>query len=129
MSWDYENPFLYLAAMMGVFLAGTIPPTMPTLLFAHAGPPWLLALLASLAAAVGAVVDHHVVRRTFRIGLLERARNHRLFKVFEHWAKVAPFLTTVVFAAVPLPFFLVRVLMPLSGYPIERYVAAVALGR
>lgn len=121
----------YFGLMTVVFLSGFIPPSPPTLFFAqsHSAPPWLIALAASMAAAVGAVFDHHFVRRAFRIAAFERARKHRLFEYFERWAKVAPFLTTTTFAAVPLPFFLVRVLMPLSGYPIRRYVAAVALGR
>ena len=33
------------------------------------------------------------------------------------------------FAAVPLPFMIPRVLVPVSGYPVGRYAAAVALGR
>jgi uncharacterized membrane protein YdjX (TVP38/TMEM64 family) len=119
----------YFGLMTVVFLAGFMPPTWPTLLFVQSAPPWLLALAASMAAAVAAVFDHHFVRRAFRIAAFERARKHRFFEMFERWAKVAPFFTTVVFAAVPLPFFLVRVLMPLSGYPIQRYAAAVALGR
>jgi uncharacterized membrane protein YdjX (TVP38/TMEM64 family) len=119
----------YFGLMTVVFLAGFMPPTPPTLLFAHSAPPWLLAFAASMAAAVAAVFDHHFVRRAFRIAAFERARKHRLFEQFERFAKVAPFLTTVTFAAVPLPFFLVRVLMPLSGYPVHRYATAVALGR
>jgi len=42
---------------------------------------------------------------------------------------VAPFLITAAFAGLPVPFTIVRVLMPLSGYPLRRYMAAVALGR
>jgi uncharacterized membrane protein YdjX (TVP38/TMEM64 family) len=52
-----------------------------------------------------------------------------MFARAEAWAKVAPFFTVVLFAAVPLPFVIPRVLVPLSGYPPARYVAAVALGR
>src|SRR5262249_13836182 len=53
----------------------------------------------------------------------------RLFQQFERWAKVAPFLSTFLFAALLLPFFLPRILIPLSGYPVLRYVVAVGLGR
>ena len=56
-------------------------------------------------------------------------RRHRLFERAERWAKVAPFFTVVLFAAVPLPFMIPRVLVPLSGYPAPRYAAAVAIGR
>src|SRR5262249_11811935 len=71
----------------------------------------------------------HLVRRVFRVGALDRSRNHRLFTMFERWAKVAPFLTIMIFAGFPLPFFIPRILMPLSGYSAKRYAAAAALGR
>jgi uncharacterized membrane protein YdjX (TVP38/TMEM64 family) len=105
------------------------PPAPPTLYFARAAPPWALAAVATAAAAVSAVFDYHFVRRMFRLTALERVRQSRLFERFERWAKVSPFWTTVAFAALPLPFTLPRVLMPLSGYPLPRYVGAVALGR
>ena len=60
---------------------------------------------------------------------LLKLREHRLFAKAERWAKVSPFLTTALFAALPLPYLFARVLIPLSGYPLPRYAAAVSLGR
>jgi len=34
--------------------------------------------------------------------------------------------TTAAFAGLPLPFVIVRVLVPLTGYPVARYASAVA---
>jgi uncharacterized membrane protein YdjX (TVP38/TMEM64 family) len=124
-----RNPVAYFALMIVVMSAASLPPSSPTLMAAKDNPPLLLASLASLAAAIAAVIDWWMVRRLFRVGTLERVRRHRLFERAERYAKVAPFLTIVVFAALPLPFMIPRVLMPLSGYPLPRYVAAVALGR
>jgi uncharacterized membrane protein YdjX (TVP38/TMEM64 family) len=126
---DYRELFAYFGVMTAAFSFLSIPPSLPTLYFAKAGPPWLIALLASLGAAAACVIDYYVVRRVFRFAALERVRGHRYFDRFERWAKVAPFWTTVAFAALPLPYVLPRVLMPLSGYPLRRYMAAAALGR
>jgi uncharacterized membrane protein YdjX (TVP38/TMEM64 family) len=104
-------------------------PIPSTLIAVKSMPPWAVACAGTLAAAFTAVVDYHLCRRAFRVSTLERVRSHRLFAQAERWAKVAPFLTIVVFAAVPLPFLLMRVLMPVTGYPLLRYVAATALGR
>jgi uncharacterized membrane protein YdjX (TVP38/TMEM64 family) len=124
-----KNPIAYFFAMMAVFLSGVVPPSPPTLMAAKVNPPWLLATLAALAAAITAVFDYYVVRRAFRIQTLDRVRRHRLFDRAERWAKVAPFFTVAVFAAFPLPFIIPRVLVPVSGYPVARYAVAVALGR
>ncbi len=97
--------------------------------YAKVASPWALAAIASTAGALAAVFDYHLVRRAFRIGTLERVRAHPLFEKFERMAKVAPFWTTAIFAALPLPFILPRVLMPLSSYPLPKYAGAVALGR
>lgn len=124
-----KNPVVYFFTMIAVLSAASLPPSPPTLMAAKSNPPWLLATLAAVAAAVAAVFDYYLVRRVFRIRTLDRVRRHRLFERAERWAKVAPFFTVALFAAVPLPFMIPRVLVPLSGYPVGRYAAAVALGR
>jgi uncharacterized membrane protein YdjX (TVP38/TMEM64 family) len=119
----------YFGIMTASLSILSLPPAPPTLYYARAASPWVLAVIASVAAAVAAVFDYTLVRRVFRFRALARARENRFFGQFERMAKVAPFFTTVVFAALPLPFILPRVLMPLSGYPRSRYAAAVAIGR
>lgn len=124
-----RDPVAYFFVMIVVFSAASIPPSPATLMAAKDNPPLLLAGLAAAAAAIAACLDWYLVRRVFRIGVLDRARKHRLFDRAERWAKVAPFLTTFAFAALPLPFMIPRVLMPLTGYPMPRFALAVALGR
>ncbi|MRG91274.1 hypothetical protein [Polyangium spumosum] len=121
-----------LAMFFGlVVLAGFVPqPLTPaTLLAAKTAPPWSLALVAAAAAALAALLDHRLVRTTFQIRKLAELRQKPIFQRAEGYAKVAPFLTTAAFAALPLPFIIVRILMPLTGYSALRYAAAVGLGR
>lgn len=119
----------YFGLMTASLSILSLPPSPPTLYYAHVASPWVLAAVASLAAAVAAVFDYNLIQRAFRFRALARARENRFFIRFERMAKVAPFFTTVLFAALPLPFILPRVLMPLSGYPLPRYAIAVAIGR
>jgi len=120
---------LYFAFMLAAMSILSLPLAPATLLAAKVAPPWLVAVAASVAAALAAVFDYHFVRRAFRLNALDRIRRKALFQKAEAWSKVAPFWTTGFFAGLPIPFTIVRVLMPLSGYPLPRYVAAVALGR
>jgi uncharacterized membrane protein YdjX (TVP38/TMEM64 family) len=122
-------PLGYFAWMIVAMSVASQSPAPPTLLVAKSAPAWAVATLASIATAIAAIIDYHLVRRVFRVRTLAAVQQHPLFTRAERWAKVAPFLTTFVFAALPLPFAIPRVLMPLSGYPLPRYVTAAALGR
>jgi len=120
---------LYFVAMLAAMSVLSLPLAPATLIAVRSAPPWVVALVASSAAALAAVFDYWFVRKVFRLRALERLRTRRLFQRAERCAAVAPFWTTAAFAGFPVPFTIVRVLVPLSGYPRARYVAAVALGR
>ena len=121
---------IYFVTMLGVWLI-PVPLWVPTvtMLATKTLPPWAVATAGALAAGLDALFDYWMVRRAFRWKTLDQVRKHPMFSRAEKWAAVAPFLTVMGFASVPLPFVLVRVLVPISGYPRWRYVAAVTLGR
>lgn len=124
-----QRPIGYFLVMIPVQGVLSLPLEPATMIIAKVAPPWEIALLGSLAAAVTALLDYFIVRRIFRVAALDRLRAHRLFSRVERLAKVAPFLTIFLFAALPLPFAIPRVMMPITGYPLPKYVAAMALGR
>lgn len=124
-----QHPLGYFLVMIPVMSALSLPLEPATLIIAKVSAPWQIALLGSAAAAVAACFDYFFVRRVFRIGALDRLRGHRLFSRVERLAKVAPFLTILFFAALPLPFAIPRVMMPLIGYPFPKYVGATSVGR
>lgn len=124
-----QRPVGYFLVMIPVQTVLSQPLEPATMIIAKVAPPWEIALLGSLAAAVAAVFDYFFVRRVFRIAALDRLRAHRLFSRVESLAKVAPFLTIFFFAALPLPFAIPRVMMPITGYSFPRYVLATGLGR
>ncbi len=123
-----ESLALYFAVMLGT-MAIALPIEPATLIVAKVATPWVVAAVATSAAVALAVGDYALVRRAFRTRLLEQVRGRPIFARAERWAKVAPFLTTAAFAGLPIPFLVVRVLVPVSGYPLPRYVLAVAIGR
>lgn len=124
-----QRPLGYFLVMIPVQGVLSQPLEPATMIIAKVAPPWEIALLGALAAGVTAFFDYFIVRRIFRVGALERVRSGRLFSRAEAMAKVAPFVTVFLFAALPVPFAPVRVLMPLTGYSLPRYCAAMALGR
>ena len=99
---------LYFVVMVPTFTILSLPPSPPTLAAAKVAAPWLVASVASVAAFLAALFDHRFVRRSFELERLAKLRAHRLFVAAERYAKVAPFLTTFTFAALPIPFTIVR---------------------
>ena len=93
-----ESLALYFAIMIGTMAAG-LPIAPATLIVAKVAAPWLVAAVAALAAALSAVGDYALVRRAFRTRALERVRRSAIFAKVERWARLAPFLTTLLFAA------------------------------
>ena len=124
-----QRPIGYFLVMIPVQGVLSLPLEPATMIISKVAPPWEIALLGALAAAATAIGDYFIVRRIFRVAALERLRARRLFSRVEAWAKVAPFLTIFLFAALPLPFAIPRVIMPITGYSLPKYVTAMALGR
>ena len=124
-----QHPLGYFLVMLPVLSVLSLPLEPATMLIAKVCPPWEIALLGSLAAAFAAVFDYFFVRRVFKIASLDRLRARRLFARAEAMAKVAPFLTVFLFGVLPVPFVIVRVMMPITSYPLPKYVLATALGR
>ena len=124
-----QRPIGYFLVMIPVQGVLSLPLEPATMIIAKVAPPWEIALLGSAAAAVTAFLDYFIVRRLFRVAALDRLRGHRLFSRVERLAKVAPFLTIFLFAALPLPFAIPRVMMPITGYSLPKYIVGMALGR
>jgi uncharacterized membrane protein YdjX (TVP38/TMEM64 family) len=92
-------------------------------------PPWLVAAVAVLAGAFVEFLGYHLYG--FAVGL-DAARPFRETRVVR-WATALfrrrPFLATWFCAWSPVPFWVVRVLAPLSRYPVAKYLLANVLGR
>jgi hypothetical protein len=131
-----------------------LPLSPATMLAAKSAPPWLVAIVGAFAAGLTAAFDHTLVSGADRLRqsdgkfgrffakMSEKSRAAPkitsssyaryikwIYMRVERLAKVAPFVTTAAFAGFPLPFWIVRLIMPLAGYPRWRYVGAVMLGR
>jgi membrane protein YqaA with SNARE-associated domain len=122
---------LYLFALYSMPANSFLPvPHEPGLLYlARYYDPWMLALAGCVGTAAAACIDYPVVKAAFRHPRIRRARSTRLYHAAVRSLMRYPFLTIVVFAATPLPVYVVRVLAPASGYPLWRYTAATMVGR
>lgn len=126
-------------SISGLFLFGlySIPsnsmlpvPHEPGLLYvAKFYEPLYVSIAGCAGSAVAAFADYEIVERAMRLPKLASAREHRLYRWSVKWLMRYPFWTIALFAATPLPIYVVRVLAPAHGYPVWRYVAAIVVGR
>ena len=86
---------------------------------------WVTALVATAGTVLAAFVDHRLFLPLVQRLAARRARTPGLLKAFGR----APFAIIALSGLTPLPFFPFKAMAFTHGYPLGRYVAAVAAGR
>ena len=96
---------------------------------------WPTTLIATAGTVVAALVDHRIfvplirraaARRAFRAADPGPAKSFRAARGLPWLFARAPFAVIALSGLTPLPFFPFKALAFLTGYPLERYLAAVA---
>jgi len=121
--------------LIAVFVHGPLSPLLPTafeatlLYYARYYPAWVLAVVGTLGASLAEAVNYRLVdwaaARPALAGLWQRRSVRWSIAAFLR----APFWTTVLVIFSPIPDSAVRILAPLGGYSMVRFLGAVALGR
>ena len=122
-------------ALIAVVVHGPLSPLLPTafeaalLYYARYYPAWLLAVVGTLGASLAEAVNYRLVdwaaARPALAGLWQRRSVRWSIAAFLR----APFWTTALVIFSPIPDSAVRILAPLGGYPMARFLGAIALGR
>jgi len=92
-------------------------------------PFYIPVLIAIIPTILGCYLDYMVLTPVLNSRLLKRPLNSKFYKKSEEYFRKLPYLTLFIFALTPLPFYPVRILSVASGYPVNRYVSSVTLGR
>lgn len=123
---------------LGIFtlwISGPLSPLFPVglepvlMLFARLYPPWLVAAVCMLAGVYIEFLSYYLYGYVAGREAARPVRESRLGRWARDLFASRPFLATWFCAWSPLPFWVVRFLAPLSGYPVSRYLAANVLGR
>jgi membrane protein YqaA with SNARE-associated domain len=120
---------------LAMLVHGPLSPFLPTafeatlLYYARLYPAWLLALVGTLGASVAEAVNYRLVNWAAELPKLARLAEGRGVRWSVAAFLRAPFWTTVIVIFSPIPDSAVRVLAPLSQYPLPKFLGAVALGR
>ena len=91
--------------------------------------PVIVALVAVAGNLAAGYVDYHFFTPVLRMKFSAGYRKSRAYQRAIRWFEAAPFWAVAVFALTPLPFYLVKFLVFSTGYPMTRYMLAIAVGR
>lgn len=99
------------------------------LLFGTLFAPWLIAVLAGAATAWVEYFNYRMLGRVLTAKQIKAATEKRPYRVAERWFKKFPFLIIVLTGFTPVPYAPFRVFAISARYPIDRYLAAILVGR
>ena len=99
------------------------------LLFGTLFAPWVIAVIGGAATAWVEYFNYRMLGRVLSVKQIKAATEKRPYQIAERWFKKFPFLIIVLTGFTPVPFAPFRVLVVSARYPIDRYIAAILVGR
>ena len=119
--------FLYTATLN----SGLIPfPTMTATIYLGKNySPLLVAAVGTSGSAVASIIVYYLLTELSKKERMRRIENSGIIRSWKTLARKFPFLSLVVFNAIPLPLDASRFLAISNRYSIARYVMAISLGR
>jgi membrane protein YqaA with SNARE-associated domain len=122
-------------AVTTLWVHGPVSPFLPAAyepVLMHYGtlfPPLQIALLGATANLAVEAANYRIYGQALSQTALSRFRESRIARLALGLFRRSPFLTVWIGAWSPIPDWTIRILAPMSGYPLLRYLAAMGLGR
>jgi hypothetical protein len=112
---------------IGPFLPATYEPIL--MVFGRLYPPGWVALLGIAGIMYVEYLNYHLYSHVLHAAALQPVRRGRFVTATVKLFSAAPFFTVWLCSWSPLPYWSVRLVAPLAGYPVGRYLVATFLGR
>ena len=118
-----------------IFVNGPLAPLLPAtyepvlMLVGRVYPPLLVAIVGVAGTLYVEFLNYHLYRAAILHPRLDKARSSTWVRRTVALFRRSPFLCVWLCAWSPLPYWAVRILAPLSNYPVRPYLLATFLGR
>jgi ribonucleoside-triphosphate reductase len=120
---------LFLYAFVSNVALAVIPHEPVVVLYGATAGVWVTAAVATGGTLTASWVDHRMFASALVRVSASRPMSSGAVGVARRWFGFAPFATLAVSGLTPLPFWPFKVLAFTEGYPLVRYLVAVAAGR
>lgn len=118
---------IWVNGPLGIFLPATYEPVL--MLFGRVYPPLLIAALGIVGTLYVEFLNYHLYARVLHLRPFSPAVESRVVRGTVRLFARAPFFTVWLCSWSPLPYWAVRIVGPLAGYPVKKYLLATLLGR
>ena len=121
--------------VLALLVHGPLSPLLPTafeatlLYYARFYPAWVLALVGTAAASLAETINYWLVDWAAELPKVSALKAGKTVRWSIDAFSRAPFWTTAIVIFSPIPDSAVRILAPLSRYPLAKFLVAVACGR
>ncbi len=130
-----ETSGLVVFALVAIWMNGPSAVVVPAgfepilLVFGELYPPLLVAVIGTLAATYIEFFNYYMFRGVLGLPRLRPLRDSRVARWAVGLFARQPFFAVWLMAWTPVPFTIARILSAIAGYPVERHLLAVTLGR
>ena len=112
---------------LGIFMPATYEPIL--MIFGRLYPPVVIGLTGIVSVVYVEFLSYHLHAKILHSRKLEVLREHPVVQRLIPLFRRVPFFTVWLCSWSPLPYWSVRILAPLAGYSVRRYLLATFLGR
>lgn len=118
-----------------IWITGPLSPFFPVgyepilMLFGRVYAPLLIAAVSMAVQLYVEFTNYHLHRKVLELDATRRFRESRIVDRLRDLFDRRPFFTVWLCSWSPIPYWVVRILGPLSGYSVKRYLVATVLGR
>lgn len=121
--------------LVTIWVNGPIAPVLPAtyepilMIFGRLYPPVLIAAIGIAGTIYVEFLNYHLYRKILQLDVAEGMREHRTTRKVVELFERMPFFTVWLCSWSILPYWAVRFLSPLAGYPVGKQLLATFLGR
>lgn len=120
---------LFFYSFPSEFLVGLVPHEPVLLFYGERYPALAVAAVAGISTGLAEWLNYSFLGYFKDVGLFDRLRTKAVVDRITRLFGRAPFLAIVIAGFTPVPFFPIRFLVVLEGYPVARYVLGVLVSR
>jgi membrane protein DedA with SNARE-associated domain len=121
---------LFLWSIPGNYMFGFLPQEAAILFAAQYLRPAVVTAVVVPASVLAELLNYYTLYRLKRVPKISDYLQNPLVRTSIRWFRKAPAATLTIVTFLPIvPVFPLRIITPLSGYPVKKYIAAVVAGR
>ncbi|MFX0203160.1 MAG: VTT domain-containing protein [Candidatus Hodarchaeota archaeon] len=120
---------LFLYTLPSEFLIAVLPHEPIILYFSKSYNQFTVTWVTLAGTIFIEYINYMLVTLFFKSTRLIDLKRRQTFQNAIHYFLLIPFFSLVIAAITPIPFYPFRIIAPMSGYPVKKYLMAILIGR